>query len=89
MRPWSGPLAAHPLASSSGAVLAQSADDFVAAGDGKCVDAPNAGLGAIDSSTCAKDIAAAFMDDPGASDGSSCANLVPRFVRPNVPLGGS
>jgi pimeloyl-ACP methyl ester carboxylesterase len=62
----------------------QAAEDVVMS---QYVEFPNAGHGAINFSQCAKDIAAAFFDNPEAEVNSSCtADLVPRFVLPDDPL---
>ncbi len=48
---------------------------------------PNTGHGATQFSQCAKDIAAAFFDNPLAEVNGDCiAGLVPQFVLPEDPL---
>ena len=62
----------------------QAAEDVAGA---QYVEFPNAGHGSIQFSQCAKDIAAAFVDNPEAEVNSSCtADLVPRFILPDEPL---
>ena len=62
----------------------QAAEDVAGA---QYVEFPNAGHGAIQFSQCAKDIAAAFVDNPDAEVNSACtADLVPQFVLPDDPL---
>ena len=62
----------------------QAAKDLVGS---QYVSFPNAGHGAIKFSQCAKDVAAAFLDNPDAEVDTSCtADLVPRFVLPDAPL---
>jgi pimeloyl-ACP methyl ester carboxylesterase len=62
----------------------QAAEDVV---ESQYVEFPNAGHGVINFSHCAKDIAAAFIDNPEAEVNSSCtADLVPQFVLPDDPL---
>lgn len=63
----------------------KAADDVVGA---RYVEFPNSGHGAMAYSRCAQDVAAAFLDDPDVEIDSSCtADLVPRFVLPDEPLG--
>ena len=63
----------------------QAAEDVTGA---QYVEFPNAGHGVIQFSQCAKDIAAAFVDNPDSEVNSACtAELVPRFVLPDEPLG--
>lgn len=62
----------------------QAADELVGS---QYVEFPNAGHGSIVFSQCAKDIAAAFVDNPEATVNSGCTtDLVPRFVLPDEPL---
>lgn len=63
---------------------AQVAEDLAGS---QYVSFPNAGHGVIGFSQCAKDIAAAFYDNPEAKVNTACtADLVPRFVLPDEPL---
>lgn len=62
----------------------QAAEDLFSS---QYVSFPNADHGAIKFSRCAKDVAAAFFDNPEAEVNTSCtADLVPRFVLPDTPL---
>lgn len=63
------------------------ADNLIGA---QYVEFPNAGHGVINFSQCAKDIAAAFIDEPQRDVVPSCVTgLAPRFVLPDEPLGAS
>lgn len=65
----------------------QAADNLIGA---QYVEFPNAGHGALAFSQCAKDIAAAFFDQPKREVVTACvADLIPRFVLPDEPLSAS
>lgn len=56
--------------------------------NGRLVEFPNSGHGAIVFSQCAKDIGLSFVDDPQRFPDTSCtASLQPKFVLPSAPSG--